>query len=369
MLSVAGIWEGTTNYTAAPAVDIDFASTQSGPFDVGTAPYVASFSAGEADGTAWTVADGITADATFGTDPHTVTLSHNTSGAGVTAEIIVRDTAGAVIGTIVPTDTAASDTVTIAGGELAIGSISVTTTGGSVMIDNLNFGYIVADFDGSIDCVVSVDSEAACTLRQSATGAALAGARGILSSASTGEMTGSGEMYSILGTTLPNGERGASMTVTSGMLVEATTLDMVFEGAGQITTVAMTYDNDYETPSSLATVSASYASAGMFGNDSSLNITATGELDGQFMAAGGALSCTMMGQVSEIDTSVNAYDITLDVTGVPDCGVRDGTYNGLGITRDLDGDGTEDTFVLRIFSEPQVSGNNRYIMSFGRGVK
>ena len=146
----------------------------------------------------------------------------------------------------------------------------------------------------------------------------------------------------------------ADMTVLSGTIVEDTTLDLVVDAAGQISTVAMVYDDDYDRPSSLATVAGMYdpLRSTIFGNDMTLEIDANGGTMFTQIANG----CVVSGQVTIIDPMFNAYDVELDITN---CGARNGISSGLGLTRDINA--PDDQFIFRVFS-------NR-VMIIGNAIK
>lgn len=375
--SVGGIWEGTTETEAPADVSTSFEEDATGPFDIGVSPYTASFSAGtartDADTTlqntgtfAWHIPASTTANVTFESNPQTLSLFARNAASGAASTIEILNDHGVVIQTASPGDS--FQEVALAGttGDSRIGSIRITnSSAGDVVIDDLTFGYLA--HEGTIDCVVSEDSEYACTLRNSAADSLRGGVTGTLSVSGTQDVSGTGRRYAVLGSFLPNGTRGADLTVSSGTVSERTTLDLTMTASGLTTTATMTYDEDYEKGSALANVEGNYIpnQSMLFGNELDPYIIDTaGVITAAFTTPGG-LNCTVSGQVSIIDEAWNAYDVSMNLTG---CGIRDGDYTGLGITRDVAG--TNDRFAVRIFSEPDdLTGENNDITGFGGGNK
>lgn len=357
--SVGGIWEGTTETEAPADVSTSFEADATAPFDIGVSPYTASFSAGSArtdtdttlqnTGTfAWHIPASTTANITFESNPQTLSLFARNADTGVTSTIEILDDKGQVIATASPGDSFGEVTLAGTPGDSRIGSIRVTnsTGGGDVVIDDLTFGYLAED--GTIDCVVTEDGEYACTLRNAAANRLLGGVEGTLSVSGTQDVSGTGRRYAVLGTFLPNGTRGADLTVSSGMVTERTTLDLTMTASGLTTTATMTYDADYEKGSALENVEGNYIpnQSMLFGNQLDPYIIDTaGVVTAAFTTPDG-LNCTVSGQVSIIDAAWNVYDVSMDLF---DCGIRDGDYTGLGITRDVNG--TNDRFAVRIFSD------------------
>lgn len=387
--AVEGIWEGTTATTAAPDVTISFSSAEVAPFERGSAPYTASFETSvldgaESDGEVYSVAPGAFSDIGFETWAHTLSFTHSITNAGDNAVITLLDIDGNPIDTVIPTDTADTYSIELTLADAKIATLRVDNTGaantGSVVIDDIVFGYAVPDAAGNIDCVITVDNEFACTLRNEGASAIEGGARGTLSVTTEDEVSGSGEVYAALGNSLPNGPdsggapiRGAALTVSSGTIVEGSTLELVLESPAQITTATMTYDDDYDKPSSLATIAGTLTDVEIFGNAGALVISPEGVVDGSFTTQGATpANCTITGQVNIIDAEQNAYDVSMNLSlagPAPNCGVRSGDYTGLAITRDTDGDDVEDRIVFRVFSEPQPgSDRNRYVLGFGGGT-
>ncbi len=356
--SVGGIWEGTTETEAPADVSTSFEADATAPFDIGTTPYTASFSAGsartDADTTlqntgsySWHIPASTTANITFESNPQSLSLFARNAASGATSTIEILDDHGVVIDTASPGDAFEEVTLAATPGESRIGSIRITnSSAGDVVIDDLTFGY-VAD-EGTIDCVVTEDGEYACTLRNATADQLLGGVEGTLSVSGTQDVSGSGRRYVVLGNFLPNGTRGADLTVSSGTVTERTTLDLTMTASGLTTTATMTYDADYEKGSALANVEGNYIpnQSMLFGNELDPYIIDTaGVITAAFTTPGG-LNCTVSGQVSVIDEAWNAYDVSMSLF---DCGIRDGDYTGLGVTRDVNG--TNDSFAVRIFSD------------------
>ena len=354
--SAAGSWNGQSVTAVAADVFTSFEFNASGPFSVGSTPYTATFSNGNAESrgipsfyisglNSWHVLVGTSATVSFETSPNTLSFHVRMEAASDVGQIQVFDENNAAIQTIVLTNVFQTVTVTRTAGQTLIDSVSVTSTsGGDVVIDDLTFGYDGAGFAGATDdigCLVSENLEFACVLTDSITDAFVGGARGTLQVTNNNQISGSGTVYAAPGEVLANGKTFADLSIASGLVSTATSLDLIVDAAGATSIVATDFDTDYNRGSSLAAVAAVYSSFDIFGDPSSLTIDAGGVLDGQ-----SAASCSLAGQVSIIDAMFNAYDLQIDVTS---CGGLNGTYDGLGLTDDTSV--TDDTFVFGVFTD------------------
>ena len=235
-----------------------------------------------------------------------------------------------------------------------IASVDVTVTTGEIVIDLLTFGYAgFVEENGAIFCLVAETAEFAC-----ATSDVLddvnASAQGTLQITNGTTVSGSGTLHAVPlpGLTLGNGSTVADLIISAGTVSEGATLGFTVDAAGGTATVAMTPDpdEDYARGSALTTVAAVYSSFNLFGDTSSLTIDDMGVIAG----ASNEL-CVLSGQVSIIDATFNAYDVTMDLANCT--GTRagfDGTYNGLGFT--ADDVGTDDVFIIIVFNAEYTLG-------------
>ena len=352
--SVAGIWSGTSVTDPAPDVFTSFEFNETGPFSVGSAPYTADFSNGNAESrgipsfyitglNAWHILIGTSATVTFETLPNTLDFFVRMEAAGNVGLIEIFDEYSVMIDSFAPTNAFQRRTITRTAGQSLIGSMTVTSTsGGDVVIDDLTFGYSGAGFAGSneeIGCVVAETGEFACVLNDPVSGD-LTGAAGGNAQVSGTNVSGGGTTYAVPGTTLPNGQTTASATISSGTVSSGSTLDLVVDAAGATSTIDTDFDESYNRGSDLATIAATYTDFDIFGEASSFTIDAAGAITGQSLSG-----CVLNGQVTIIDAGFNAYDVQLDVSS---CGALNGSYDGLGVTQD-DAD-PDDTFVFAAFN-------------------
>ena len=130
--------------------------------------------------------------------------------------------------------------------------------------------------------------------------------------------------------------------VGSTWLDDSTTIDIAFTGTiservsmsgnwsggtGETGTFSFAYDGIYERGSSLSTVAGSWVSLDEFNNPvGSITIDAEGRMDAQ-----DAAGCLYSGDVSIINPSYNAYNLSLTVTS---CGEFNGAYSGLAVVAD-----------------------------------
>ncbi len=137
-------------------------------------------------------------------------------------------------------------------------------------------------------------------------------------------------LYAVPGSVLADGKTVASLTISGGTVDEGITLDLTVEAAGTTSTVSTTFDPIYNRGSALATVAGMYG-LDIFGDISVVTIDATtGAIFGQSPAG-----CTLSGEVTIDNATINIYNVALDVMDISNCGVPDGMYVGLGITGDF----------------------------------
>ena len=348
--SVAGVWGGVAVTPAAEDVFTSFEFDAVGPFSVGTSPRTATFSNGVAETRgipgfyvtgdfAWHILVGTSATVTFETLPSSLSFWVRTENATDVSEIQIFDEIGMMIQSVTPTDVFQEIVVTRSAGETFIGTFDVnSTSGGDVVIDDLTLGFSSAT--DAIGCVVAETLEVVCVLTDLDTDEIIGAAQAAVQVTNTGQVSGTGTLYAAPGFVLNDGSVVAALTITGGSFSERNTLDLTIDAAGVTTTVSTTYDAIYERGSDLATVAGVYTTFDIFGDTSSFAIDANGAISAQSNSG-----CIANGQVTIINAIFNAYDLSLDVTN---CAGLDGSYDGLGITQDMNA--TDDEFLFGVFT-------------------
>ncbi len=355
--SLSGQWNGQAVTQGSPDVFTSFEFNDTGPFSVGTSPFTASFSNGNAETrgvlafyippgvNAWHVLTGTSATVTFETLPRTLSFWVRTVNAADVSEIQIRDQNSAVIMAVAPNDMYQEIVVNRAAGQTSIGSMVVTSTsGGDVVIDAFNIGFpSTTDTTDDISCLVAETLELVCTVSEVTTGDFVAGIQGTVQ-VNGSAVTGTGTIHAAPGTTLVDGSTVADVTISAGTADEGNTLDLTVAAAGVTVAVSTTYDAAYDRGSDLATVAGVYMSFDLFGDLTSFSVAANGDI-----TSGSAAGCVSNGQISIIDANFNAYDVTLDVAM---CGALDGMYDGLGLSQDANA--TDDVFTFGVFTNQSV---------------
>ena len=354
--SPSGAWVGTSLSVAAADVFTSFEFNATGGFTIGTTPYTATYSNGNAETrgvpafyisgvNAWHILVGTSATVTFETLPNTLSFWVRTETAGNISNIDIFDENGVLIRNVVPTNAYQMISVVRGAGQALIGSMVVTSTsGGDVVIDDLTFGYDGSGFVGSTDdlvCLVADNREFMCILSD-VVGDLLASAQGTMQVANTNQVSGSGMLYAVPGSVLADGKIVTNLTISGGTVSEGSTLNLTVEAAGTTSTVSTMFDPIYNRGSALATVAGVY-DLFIFDDLSSFEIDATGAIFGQSSAG-----CVLSGEVTPKNATFNEYDVALGVMDIGTCGVPDGMYVGLGFTLDLFV--TDDTFVFAVFT-------------------
>ncbi len=134
---------------AACHTSTSFEFNATGPFCIGTAPFTATFSSGNAETrgnpafyisgvNAWHILSGTSATVTFETLPSTVTFFVRSENLGTVSDIQVLDeNSDLIMPVIIPTTMFVQVMVSRDPGQTLIGSIIVTSTsGGDVVIDD-----------------------------------------------------------------------------------------------------------------------------------------------------------------------------------------------------------------------------------------
>ena len=350
--SPSGVWDGQAVTAGGPDVTTSFEFNRPGPFTVGTAPFTATFSSGQAltrgnttfyvDGdNAWHVLVGTPATVTFGTMPKTLSFWVRTENGAVASTIDILDENAALITSVTPNATYTQIVVNRTAAQTSIGSITITgPTNGDVIIDVFVFGFLSTTDD--ISCLVAETLEFICSVTDATTSALLAGAQGTVQVTGT-QVTGTGTLHAVPGTTLADGSTVSNMTIT-GTVSEGSTLNLTIAAAGASIAVTTTFEAIYNRASALATVEGVYPTFDIFGDTASFVVDANGVITSASMSG-----CVGNGQITIIDAAFNAYDVTLDVTS---CGPLNGSYNGLGLTADLAA--TDDGFNFGVFTASSV---------------
>jgi len=349
--SPAGLWNGLAVTAASPDVFTSFEFNANGGFSVGTAPFTAAFSNGNAETrgvpgfyitglNAWHVLVGTSATVTFGTNPQTLSFWVRTVAATDVAAVRILDENSTLIQSVVPSSAYQQITVNRSAGQTSIGSVEViSTSGGDVVIDDFTFGYLSTTDD--IGCLVAESNEFVCVVSDVTTDDVIATAHGTVAVANANQVSGTGKLYAGPGLMLADGSTVADLTISSGIVVGGTSLNVTISAAGESSTVTTLFDDDYNRASDLATVAAVYSLFELFGDASSFAIDASGVISGQSTAG-----CMISGQISIIDALFNAYDVQITVSN---CGGSNGVYDGLGVTTDLVA--TNDALVFVAFTD------------------
>lgn len=355
-MAAAGIWGGTAVTADVADITTSFEFDDSDGFTVGTAPFTAIFQGGvtETRGDPGLYSAGVfswhigTADGsiTFGTPGDTLSLFTRTVPGGA-GDIVVRDTSGAVIQTIISPDAATPQMFTVnTGGGTPIGSVDVNVTAGEIVIDSFTFGYPSTASTDDIDCLLSpaATNDFVCVITDTVSGNLVSSANGTFQ-VNGDQVTGSGNLYAPPGGALIDGSTVAALTISAGTVVEDTSLDVTIVSLGLSTALTSVFDATYDRGADLATVAAMYTTFDIFGDMSSFDIDASGVISGQSVSG-----CVLSGQVTVIDAAANAYDVNL-VADAATCGVLAGDYSGLGTSQDSAV--MDDTFILAVFVDGQ----------------
>jgi len=360
--SPAGVWNGQAVTQGAPDVFTSFEFNATAGFPIGTSPFMATFSNGNAEtrnisgfyitgDNAWHILNGTSATVTFETPPRTLSFWARTAFAADVSSIQIFDVNSVLIPPVItPTNSYGTlPTVVIrTAGQTSIGSMVVTSTtgggGGDVVIDDLTFGYLITTTTDDIDCLVAETLEFACILTDATTGALIAGAQGTVQVTGT-QVTGSGTLHAAPGTTLSDGSSTVANLTITGTVSENTSLNLTITAAGTSTAVTTTYNALYERDSALATVDAVYSTFDLFGVGDPTSFA----VNNGVITVSSTSGCMGIGQITVKDANFNAYDVTLDVTS---CGAFNGMYGGLGLTDD--DAATDDVFTFAVFTTDSV---------------
>ena len=336
--SPAGIWTGQAVTPDIADLFTGFETVGAGDFTVGTAPFTAVFAGGLADTRANPALyrDGIrswhitgAATITLATPASTLSFWTRTVPTGGTATIVVRDTAGAMIDTIVPPDTPITEFAVDSAGGLPIGSVDVNVTAGEIVIDVVTFVYPSTASTDAVACLIDPNNTFVCIVSDATTGNLVSGANGTVAVA-VDQVSGTGWLYAAPGGSFADGSTIATLTISAGTVAENTSLDLTFDGTGVSIAVTTTFDASFNRPSDLTIMEAAWMNFDIFGDASSFDVDDMGAISGT-----SANTCMLLGQVSADNPTVNVYDVAITVTNGGTCGIPAGDYNGLGRTQEV----------------------------------
>jgi hypothetical protein len=347
----SGIWIGQAITPDIANLVTGFETVGLGDFTVGTAPFTATFEGGVAEtrGVPGFYRDGINSWHILGaatialeTPANTLSFWTRTIANGDAATIVVRDTAGTMIGTtIVPPDGTITEFIVNSAGGLPIDSVDINVTTGEIVIDVVTFGFPSIASTDDVACLIDSNSAFVCIVSDATTGDLISGANGTVAVA-VDQVSGTGWLYAAPGGSFADGSTIAALTISAGTVVENTSLDLTIDGTGVSIDVTTTYDSVFDRGSDLATAAASWLNFDIFGDASTFDVDVAGAISG--VSGDG---CMLIGDVTVMDAAVNAYDLAITVTDGGNCGVPTGDYIGLGaIQDDLVMD---DNFVFAVF--------------------
>ncbi len=152
-------------------------------------------------------------------------------------------------------------------------------------------------------------------------------------------LSGSGVGIAPVGNTWLDNSTTIDISMT-GTITERTRMSGSWSGGtGETGTFSFSYDAMYDRGSSLTTVAGSWVSRDEFDNPvGSMTIDSAGRVDGQ-----DAAGCLYSGDVTIINASYNAYNLSMAVSN---CGDLDGTYSGLAVVADAAG--TDDLLIYSV---------------------
>lgn len=203
------------------------------------------------------------------------------------------------------------------------------------------------------NCLVTEAFEFSCRLHENGIEFAAA-IRGNLQ-VNGNQVSGTGTYYSAPRRTLANGATVAALTISGGMVSEASRLDLTINAAGISFSPSLDYDVvSHNKPSTLSEVRGPYSEFDIFGDPASFNVDSNGAI-----ATQSSTGCIGNGQVNIIQDEFNVYDVALDISS---CGSLDGSYAGLGtlgtrVIRDneeFDNPTENDVFSFNVFTNQSV---------------
>jgi len=356
-MSAAGTWGGQVVTPDVADISTSFEFNDSDGFVLGNAPFTATFTGGvtETRGNTALYTDGLfswhvnTAGASvdFATPGRTLSFSTRLVGANDNATIQILDEDGVQLSSTNITTTFQQIVVNRdpGAGESLIGSVVITVGAGEIVIDSFTFGFVSTGSTDDIDCLFAPNNEFVCVVSDAASGDFVGGANGTYQ-VNGSQVTGAGNLYAGPGETLADGSTIAPLTISTGTVVEDTSLNLTIASTGLSIAVTSTFDALYDRGADLATVQAVYSTADILGDMSSFAIDAAGVISGQVTTG-----CVLSGQVSVIDAAANAYDVNV-VADAATCGALSGNYDGLGTSADETV--MDDTFVFAVFVDGQL---------------
>ena len=307
-MSAAGIWVGEAVTPDPMDISTGFEFSDNDGFIMGTAPFTVDFQGGVAQtiGTtifyhlgihSWHIGSS-GASIVFGVPVESVSLWTRTTTNGDVATIKVLDESGVEISSTAVTDSFVQIVEVSGMGAPLIGSVVITVDAGDeIVIDTFTSSFVSAPSTDDIACVLAPNDEFICLVSDAMTEELLATANGTYT-VNGDQVTGVGNLYAPPGATLAHGSTVAPLTISTGTVVEDTSLDVTIISSGLGITVTSLFDATYDRGADLATVGVMYnTSFDIFGDMSSFAIDATtGVISGQSVAG-----CILSGTVSVID--------------------------------------------------------------------
>jgi len=164
-----------------------------------------------------------------------------------------------------------------------------------------------------------------------------------IESTSGNTFTSQATAYAPLGSHFPDGSQIGTVNI-SGTVNSKVSITGTFSGVGDTGTLSLTYDSLYQRPSSFSLPSGTWTVS-----DSHLGyVTASINGSGQISASTNT-GCTLSGNITLIDSSYNAYGISLNIAS---CGVLSGSYSGLATLSDT---ATQNDTLITGVSNSQLS--------------
>jgi len=155
-------------------------------------------------------------------------------------------------------------------------------------------------------------------------------------------VTGPLTAYAPVGYQFPDGSSVTSLSINANTVPQST-LSGTFSGGGESGTFTLGFVSSYEESSSLSKIAGTYTYTQTTSTSTdtlSITVDSTGLVTGS-----DSTGCVYNGQVSLIDSSKDAYDVTATITS---CGALNGTYKGVAaLTKNVT---VDDTLLIGIYN-------------------
>jgi hypothetical protein len=130
--------------------------------------------------------------------------------------------------------------------------------------------------------------------------------------------------YAPSGYTFPDDSQVGTVNI-SGSFSEKTSINGTYTGVGDTGVFFLNYSALYERASSLALVAGTWSGT-VLGYTNTITVDSSGNVSGDSSSG-----CTYTGNVGIVDSSYNAYNVTLNINN---CGTQNGSYSGLAALTD-----------------------------------